>query len=159
MIKLPIGAQTDSRIAIQQGALLIPDVIPGSRQLEMHNIWGYSVKNVADTENNLVQDLSDSSICDTFIIDCSDLKNSDFDVLYGLPSPKEIYSENQNDISHILTYNIFERAYQQAIEAGIIFHESTPVMLGYGISYLDALKQLKEWNRQRSEDQYFYIFE
>lgn len=158
-IKIPEESLTGSRIALQKGALLIPDIIPGRGMLETHGRWGYPIKDDTDLEYNLVQDLSDPSVCDSFMIDCSNLGDSDFDVLEGLPSPDEIYSENQNDISHILTYNIFERAYEETMRLYSVPVEFTPIMPAYGVSYLDALAQLKEWNRQKKKGQYFYVFQ
>lgn len=158
LIKIPEESLTGSRIALQKGALLMPDVIPGCTMLRAHEEWGYPVKIDTNLENNLVLDLSDPSICDSFMIDCTNLKDSDFDILTGLPAPNDIYSEGQNDISHILTYNIFERAYEEAMSMFSIPIEFTPVMPLYGLSYLDVLLQLKEWNQKKEKDQYFYVF-
>lgn len=159
LIRIPEESLTESRIALQKGALLIPDIIPGCRMLQTHITWGNTVEASTDMEYNLVQDLSDPSICDSFMIDCSHLKDKDFDILEGLPSPDQIYSENQNDISHILTYNIFERAYAEAMSMYTVPIEFTPIMPAYRVSYMDALAQLREWNQQREKGQYFYIFQ
>lgn len=158
LIRLPEEARTKSRIAIQKGALLIPDIIPCSGMLQTHALWGYPIETNTDMEYNLVQDLSDPSICDSFMIDCSDLRKADFDFLGDIPSPDEIYSEGQNDISHILTYNIFERAYGEEIRMGAFPIELVRVMPGYGVSYLDALELLQEWNQKKKKNQYFYVF-
>ena len=159
LIRLPEEARTKSRIAVQKGALLVPDIIPGKGMLQMHGLWGYPAGVNTDMEYNLVQDLSDPSICDSFMIDCSNLRDADFDILKNIPSPDEIYSEGQNDISHILTYNIFERVYEEAMRMGSLPIELVPVMPGYGVSYLDVLGILREWNRRREKDQYFYVFQ
>ncbi len=159
LIRLPEEARTKSRIAIQKGALLVPDIIPGSGMLQTHGLWGYSVGVNTNMEYNLVQDLSDPSICDSFMIDCSNLRDADFDILRDIPSPDEIYSEGQNDISHILTYNIFERVYEETMRMGSLPIELVQVMPGYGVSYLDVLRMLQEWNRRKEEDQYFYVFQ
>lgn len=159
LIRLPEEARTKSRIAIQKGALLIPDIIPCSGMLETHRLWGYPIKANTNMEYNLVQDLSDPSICDSFLIDCSDLRDADFDLLKDIPSPDEIYSEGQNDISHILTYNIFERVYAEMISMGTLPIETFRIMPGYGVGYLDVLQLLQEWNRKREKDQYFYVFQ
>ncbi len=159
LIRLPEEARTKSRIARQKGALLIPDIIPSSRMMETHALWGYPIEVNSNMEYNLVQDLSDPSICDSFLIDCSDLRDADFDLLKDIPSPDEIYSEGQNDISHILTYNIFERVYEEAMRMGTIPIEQIPIMPGYGVSYLDVLQLLQKWNQKRKKDQYFYIFQ
>lgn len=158
LIRIPEESLTRSRIALQKGALLIPDIIPGSKMLQTHKVWGNSTEVDKQLEYNLVQDLSDPLICDSFLIDCSNLKDDDFNILNGLPSPDEIYSKNQNDISHILTYLIFEKAYDEAMNMGTIPIDFTPVMPAYGVSYLDALALLEEWNQQRKKGQYFYIF-
>lgn len=159
LIRIPEESLTKSRIALQKGALLVPDIIPGRGMLQTQVIWGYPIEVDTQMEYNLVQDLSDPSICDSFMIDCSDLKDDDFDILNGLPSPDEIYNEKQNDISHILTYRIFEKAYEEALRMGTIPVETTPIMPAYGVSYLDALSMLKEWNQKRAKEQYFYVFE
>lgn len=158
-IRLPEEARIRSRIALQKGALLIPDIIPSSGMLQTHALWGYPIEANTNMEYNLVQDLSDPSICDSFMIDCSDLGDADFDILKDIPSPDEIYREGQNDISHILTYNIFERVYEETMRMGTLPIELIQIMPGYGISYLDVLELLQEWNRKKKKEQYFYVFE
>lgn len=104
----------------------------------------------------MVQDLGDPSICDKFLIDCSNLKDSDFAIFSSLPAPEDIYDDAQEDITHVLTHNIFERAHRSIMAMGIPFREIYPAMPGYDISYQDALHQLEEWNRGRNRYQYFF---
>lgn len=156
LIKIPRKTLTNSRIALQKGALLLPDFISGYLEQERHEEWGYKLSRKTNLEWKLVQDLSDPSICDSFLIDCSHLDNFDFDI-FNLPDPKDIYDDSQEDITHILTHNIFERSFQEIMESGTPFWENNPAMPGYGISYLEALDQLRDWNQQRNKYQYFFV--
>lgn len=153
LIKIPRRALTHSRIAAQKAALLLPDFISGYLEQTTHEQWGYNVSKKTDLEWKLVQDLSDPSVCDSFLIDCSSLNDSDFK---NLPKPEDIYDDSKDDIAHILTRNIFERTYQEIMESGIPIVETNPVMPGYGISYQEVLNQLKKWNEQRNRYQYFF---
>lgn len=151
LIKIPRNVLTNGRIALQRGALLLPDFISGYLEQQRHLEWGYELSGKTDLEFKLVQDLSDPSICDSFLVDCSCLTDSDFDILSSLPNPKDIYDDAQEDITHILAHNVFERAYQELMEAGVIFSETFPAMPGYGISYQEALSQLEAWDQKRGE--------
>lgn len=159
LLKVPYKSRSERRIAKQKGALLIPDVIQGYGEQRQHIAWGYSLNKITDLEFRLVQDLSDSSICDTFLIDCSNPEDSDFKKLgLNLPVPNEIYDSTKEDITHILTHNIFERAYQERMQLmGTSFIELNPAMPGYEVSYQEALQQLNNWNQAHDKCDYFFV--
>lgn len=156
LIKIPRDSLRHSRIAIQEGALLIPDLIPGKQMQLRHEEWGYRVENKSALETNLVHDLSDPSICDMFQIDCSSIQDSDLKMLADLPSPDQIYHAKKEDITHVLTNNIMEQAYRESLEMGCQPIEIFPAMPGYGLSYMEVLSQLMEWNKERKDSIYFF---
>lgn len=156
LIKLPKGSLKNSRIVVQKAGLLIPDVIQGYTEQQSHEMWGYAIDKKTNMEYKLVQDLADPSICDCYYIDCSELRDPDFDIFASLPSPEKIYDDSQEDITHVLTHNIFERAFQEYQKRGIVYIETNPAMPGYQMSYQRAIEWLNVWNKDRKSCQYYF---
>lgn len=156
LLKIPKESMKHGRIAVQEAALLIPDVIPGRQMQLRHEEWGYPIGKKSDLDTNLVHDLADPSICDTFFIDCSDVLTSDLDMLAGLPFSDQIYNGKVEDITHVLTNNIMEQAYRELLMTGLQPREIFPAMPGYGLSYMEAMSQIQEWNRDREDSIYFF---
>ena len=159
LLRIPKSMFYQSRIYKQKAALLLPDHIYSEswyRSAKIENPekeFTYSEK----VDYSLLQDLSDPSICETFIFQRNHEAAKNYLEYNKIFSPLDIYDDNEVDLSHMLL-NVVE-SYFSGDEWGMIPIEISNKMVNYGFNYADFVQRLHNIRDLRKGNPMKYYFQ